>query len=144
VARNAHAHFISGRLADGRVHGIAGKTALADQFVISRVFMGHRVAGVACRCPLGSPLPVDNHDTSLRVQLRQGMGRTETGNACTDNQPVGFFNAFEVITDRGTSCQGNPATFIFHVSPHLPVRMQRGVCIHALFAWLAAAGAGYG
>ena len=54
--------------------------------------------------------------------------------ARTDNQPVGFLYAFEVITAGGGSCQGNPATFILHVSTHLPVMVLRGVLIHALCA----------
>ena len=71
MTANALAHFFTASATNCRVDFKTRKAAMADQFVISRVFMSHRVAGIACRGALGGALAVNNDNPRFRVHFRQ-------------------------------------------------------------------------
>ncbi|MNF93250.1 hypothetical protein D3C84_759180 [compost metagenome] len=124
------AHFIGGGAADRRIHLITGEPGAAQQLAGDGMFVGHHKPGITRRCPLRSPLAVDDHNACLGVHVRQGVRRTEAGNAGADHQPVGVLRAFERVAQRRTPRLRNPATDIFHASPQ--VLVLRTVSISAL------------
>ena len=71
MSANALSHFFTGGATNCRVDFKSREAAMADQFVISRVFMSHRVAGITCRGALGGALAVNNDNPCFRVHFSQ-------------------------------------------------------------------------